>query len=180
MIFNLGLSFIPYIITSFSLVHKNSLIIAILALLIGTIFYPNALYMFTDFIHIKTREYYIFNRQVQYIMDYVVWVKLCVDVLMITLSLILSYETFVNFLKILRCYNHIFPSTVILLIYSALTGIAIYIGRFMRFNSWDILNIRDITTNILTNSTQNDYYLIALFSIMHFVLILLFKNFRDR
>ncbi|WP_036730502.1 DUF1361 domain-containing protein [Peptoniphilus mikwangii] len=180
LIFNVGLSLIPYIISTFCVNHKNKVFLCFIGLVITTIFYPNAIYMFTDLIHIKTHEYYVFSGgNVNYIQDYTHWIKLSCDTVMVVLSLVLSFESFVNILKILRCYGYKIASFILLMLYSGICGIAVYIGRFLRFNSWDILQIRDITTSILSSATENDYMLIGIFAIVHFVIILMFFNLKN-
>lgn len=180
LIFNVGLSLIPFIVSSFCLVNKDNAIICILGILITIIFYPNAVYMFTDLIHIKTSEYYIpSSSSADYIMDYVNWIKLSIDFLMIFMSMALSYESLVNILKVIRCYSYKFASAIIIIIVSIITGIAIYIGRFLRFNSWDFLALVDILRNMIANITLNDYMLIGIFSIVHLLVIVILLNLKD-
>lgn len=180
LIFNVGLSFIPYIASGFTLTKKDSAIIVILGLLISIIFYPNAIYMFTDFIHIKTSDYYkVISGEVVYVMDAINWIKLGAEVCLITLSLVLSYESFINMLKIIRCYGHKIAEFILLVFASAATSIAVYIGRFLRFNSWDIFQIHKIISGIIANISTNDYYLLGTFFSIHFIIILLFYNLKQ-
>ncbi|MBP2024518.1 DUF1361 domain-containing protein [Peptoniphilus stercorisuis] len=180
LIFNAGLSFIPYILTSFCANNKDRILLCTILTLIAIIFYPNAIYMFTDFTHIKTKEYYEFvNGVVTYNMDYLVWIKLSCEVSLITLSLVLSFESFLNILKIVNCYNHLVASFIVLLFFSAITGIALYLGRFLRLNSWDIYKIKEIFIHLLHNLTTNDYILIGVFAAIHFVIILIFANLKN-
>lgn len=180
LIFNVGLSFIPYVISGFTLTKKDKALFVILGLFISIIFYPNAIYMFTDFIHIKTSDYYkIISGEVVYVMDSLNWIKLCAEVALITLSMVLSYESFVNMLKIIRCHGHKIAEFILLIFFSAITSIAVYIGRFLRFNSWDILEVPKIIRSILSNITLNDYYLLGAFAALHFIIILLFYNLKQ-
>lgn len=180
LIFNAGLSFIPYILTSFCANNKERVLLCTILTLIAIVFYPNAIYMFTDFTHIKTRDYYeVLNGVVNYNMDYLVWIKLSCEVSLITLSLILSFESFLNILRTINCSTHLVASFIILLFFSAITGVALYLGRFLRFNSWDIFKIKEILLYLLHNLTVNDYILIGVFAAIHFVMILLFANLKS-
>lgn len=175
LIFNLGLSFIPFILTTFCVNNKEKAGICTIFTLIAIAFYPNAIYMFTDLIHIKTHDFYtVQNGLVNYNLYYLSWVKLCIEVTIVLMSIILSYESFINILIILRCYKHKIASGILLIFFSIITGIAIYIGRFLRFNSWDIFKIHKIATNMLLTFNYNDYILIALFAGLHLLVTILF------
>lgn len=179
LIFNTALSFIPYIVSGFTLTKKDRALIVLSGLFISVIFYPNAIYMFTDFIHIKTSDYYkVVGGEVVYVMQAYNWIRLCTEVGLITLSMVLSYESFINILKIIRCYGHKVAEFIILVFASCATSLAVYIGRFLRFNSWDILQIHKIVSDIINDITINDYYLLASFAILHFVVIIIFSNLR--
>lgn len=180
LIFNLGLSFIPYILTSYCANNKDRVLICSILTIIAILFYPNAIYMFTDLTHIKTSEYYtVINRVVNYNMDYLVWVKLSLEVAMITLSMVLSYESFINILKIVNCYKHKFASFIILVFFSGITGIALYLGRFLRFNSWDVLSFGKIIHHIIFELSINDYLLILIFAAFHFIITIIFAVLRS-
>lgn len=179
LIFNLGLSFIGYIFSNLALIKKNKFL-TLLALLACFVFFPNAIYMFTDFIHIKTAEFYqMSSGKVIYNMDYINWIKLAIDNLMILLSLVLSFETFVNILRSINCYGYKFASFVLLLFFSLVNGFAVYIGRFLRFNSWDILKIHKIMLDLINSLTINDYYLLGTFCLFQFLVIILFANLKS-
>lgn len=180
LIFNAGLSFIPYVVSGFALSKKDSALFVLIGLFVSVIFYPNAIYMFTDFIHIRTSDYYkIIGGEVVYVMEAINWIKLGTEVCLITLSMVLSFETFVNILKLIRCHGHKIAELIMLVIASAGTSIAVYIGRFLRFNSWDILKIHTIVSNILKDISTNDYYLLGAFAIIHFIIMLTLYNMKQ-
>ncbi|CDZ74247.1 putative membrane protein [Peptoniphilus sp. ING2-D1G] len=179
LIFNAGLSLIAYISSGFATVKKHFLL-TFIATFITVIFFPNTLYMFTDYIHIKTSEYYTMSSGAAvYNMDYIYWIKLVVDVGMITLSMVLSYETFINILKTIKCYGYKIASFFILIFMSAISGFAIYVGRFLRLNSWDIFILPSMLRSIIAGFNTNDYYLIGTFALFQFFIILLFSNLKS-
>lgn len=180
LIFNAGLSFIPYLVSGFTLSKKNNSLFVLLGLFITIVFYPNAIYMFTDFIHIKTSDYYkIIGGEVVYVMEAINWIKLGAEVCIIILSMVLSFESFINILKIMRCHGHKIAELIILIFTSAGTSLAVYIGRFLRFNSWDIFKIHTIVSDILNNISTNDYYLLGAFAVIHFIIILTLYNMKQ-
>jgi len=108
-------------------------------------FFPNSLYVVTDFIHISGEKFiwiakkYSSNRGVVYSSEITVWAKLLVIGLGYLFSLLVGLESLNIFERNIRkkvskfiCYSVI--SVIILL-----SGIGVYIGRFLRFNSWDIV-----------------------------------------
>lgn len=180
LLFNVGLSFIPYLLSSLCVNMKHKGLICVPITLVSIVFYPNTIYMFTDLIHIRSREFYSYSGgEMVYVTNYLNWVKLGVMVLLVVLSLVLCFESFINILKIIRCYKYKFASFIMLILFSVLSGVAVYIGRFLRYNSWNIFEIREIINYLVLNTTYNDYMLIALFSAVHFILILMFANLKS-
>lgn len=179
LIFNTGLAFIPFILTSYGKREKTRGIFLILAVLVAIIFYPNCIYMFTDFIHIQRSDYYTNINQVIYVFNYLNWLRLGTDLIMILLSLILGYESFVNLVTIFKCRGHILAEFILLIFFSGLASLGVYLGRFIRLNSWDILNplsLKIQITDIISKMNLNDYYLLCVFAGVHFLVILLFAN----
>ena len=91
------------------------------------LFFPNAPYIFTDVIHLTNHYYSHF------------WVDL-----VLILSCALTGFV-VGFLSLYLMHNLVarlmgrFMSWLFITAVAALTGFGIYLGRFLRFNSWDIL-----------------------------------------
>ena len=110
-------------------------------------FFPNSVYLVTDFIHISNEKFmwmieverYSPDAGVVYSNDIMVWAKLLVIGMGFFFSILVGLESFYIFEQIMRkkyskiiCYSGILGVAL-------LTGIGVYIGRFLRFNSWDIL-----------------------------------------
>jgi uncharacterized membrane protein len=61
-----------------------------------------------------------------------------------------------------------FGRVVFTVIVSILTGFALYIGRFLRFNSWDLLKDPLAILSWLKNGlTMDAIYIILAFAVMH-------------
>lgn len=182
LVINCGLSMFAFVLSEVGLSFKRSAILVLLVTLPAIFFYPNCIYMATDFIHTRTSEFYSIDaqRNVNYVMEFIPWLKMMVDVLFITLSLLLSYETFVNILEIIKVKGHVFAEFIMLIFFSGISGVAVYLGRFVRFNSWDVVspsNLRLIYST-LSNLKYNDYLLIGVFAAFHLAIIILLSIFK--
>ena len=58
---------------------------------------------------------------------------------------------------------------------SLLCGVGIYIGRFLRFNSWDALNIPSIVERMMEEFSWFTVQYIALFTCIIFVLFVFYE-----
>ena len=140
LVWNLFLAIIPYAISLFLENKKNTPKLSLIACsVIWLLFLPNAPYIFTDFIHLRISP------------NHLLWI----DLIVITsfaltgfafyfLSIIGMLKTFSRFLK---NQHH----TYILWILYLLSSFGVYLGRFLRYNSWEILQnplaiIKDITS----------------------------------
>ncbi len=91
------------------------------------LFFPNAPYIFTDLTHLTTRYFGHF------------WVDLMLILLCALTGLVLGFVSLYLMQSVVermlgRPASWLFIATV-----AALSGFGIYLGRFMRFNSWDVL-----------------------------------------
>ncbi|MDO6598268.1 DUF1361 domain-containing protein [Oceanihabitans sp. 2_MG-2023] len=128
LVWNLFLAVIPYAITIYlkSREKTNKFQLAI-AFSIWLLFLPNAPYIITDLIHLKISENPFF------------WL----DVLLVTSfaynGLMLFFLSMVDIKKLLQ--NYFSKNKVSYLMHAILllTAFGIYLGRFLRYNSWDIL-----------------------------------------
>ena len=128
LIWNLFLAVIPYAITTYLKSKKNlSKWHLTIWFCVWLLFLPNAPYIITDLLHLKISE------------NPILWL----DVLLVTSfaynGLILFFLTMVDIKGLLQ--KHISKNKTNYVVYSilALTAFGIYLGRFLRYNSWDIL-----------------------------------------
>ena len=138
MAWNAFLAFIPFVFAlavSF-LFHKKRYFLSVFFGCAWLLFFPNAHYMITDFIHLGGMRFYE-NGAYFYELDK--WCFLFHIAFGMVLSLrfgLVSMDLIYSCLK--EKYNTpaaFFTITAV----SYLSGYAIYIGRFIRLNSWDIL-----------------------------------------
>lgn len=131
LIWNLVLSVVPFLISSSLLLSPkihNRKILLLTASLVWLLFLPNAPYIVTDFLHFKNQ-----NAMPGWF-----------DLLMLT-----SFSWsgiafgFVSITDMQKIWEHKFGSRISgIFIFAScmLSGFGIYLGRFLRYNSWDILS----------------------------------------
>jgi len=91
------------------------------------VFLPNAPYIFTDLIHLQSRYYAHF------------WVDLVLILSCALTGLILSFLSLYLMQTIVRRVFGNLASWLFVAAAAGLSSFGIYLGRFLRFNSWDVL-----------------------------------------
>lgn len=147
MLLNLALAWIPIICAGLALpLFLNSTIkggagmgVSIALLFIWFIFFPNSTYLVTEFHHLRDDAH-----ETPFWFDTIVILSLALCGLMLgSFSLLLVHQ-------MLQFYIPGAYAWIIFIIYVFLSNIGIYIGRFLRFNSWDIFtNPRGLGSNLL-------------------------------
>lgn len=138
LIWNLFLAIIPYLI-SLAINHykiENKLI-QFGILLSWLLFLPNSFYVLTDFIHLSKST--------------IVWL----DLLLMSAFAITSFSFGILSIKEIDIYfkkkNRAKLITILIPIICLLCGFGIYLGRILRFNSWNIISDPfNLFTGILT------------------------------
>jgi len=121
--------------------HKRSVFRKIYLLFLGLIWvavYPNCPYIITDFIHLSGMRYYI--NTIGYTMNFILWY----DFIMISLFIL------TGFLLGFKWIGYIFVGSVLFL-----SSFGIYLGRFIRWNSWDIVFKPKILINSILNNSNH-------------------------
>lgn len=135
IIWNLFLAFIPLVL-SFYLFRPaiNQSLIWWISLLVFIAFLPNAPYILTDTIHIlelSTRNYPLSIILFVLIPQYILFILVGFHAYVIALMRVDNYLQHLHY----NHYQKIFVNAVI----HILCTIGIYLGRFERFNSWDLV-----------------------------------------
>lgn len=148
IVWNLFLAFIPLILSLWLFLRrsKRRSLLWWGGLIVYLTFLPNAPYLLTDIIHLieAIRA------------GYSIWITTLVFIPLHLLAILSGWEAYVislinqgHYLKKQWGKKFIFPSE---LITHALCAIGIFLGRFRRFNSWDLV----IQPNVLLTSTIED------------------------
>jgi len=138
MIWNLFLAFIPWFLASIIHVLKiKNKVILILIVLIWIIFFPNAPYVLTDLIHLGKEK------------SVPLWYDLILLLSYGFTGLLYGFVGLVMLeMKLRENYRKLICDIVTsLMIYLSCFGI--YIGRFLRWNTWDIvMNVEEVVADM--------------------------------
>jgi uncharacterized membrane protein len=91
------------------------------------VFFPNAPYIFTDVVHLTTYFYSHF------------WVDLILILLCALTGLVLGFVSLFLMQGVVRRIFGDMASWLFIGVVAGLSGFGIYLGRMLRFNSWDII-----------------------------------------
>jgi uncharacterized membrane protein len=126
---NLFLAWIPLIITSSALIFQiKSKMYLLSIVVIWILFFPNSPYILTDLFHLKTRN------------SIPVWYDLIVILSYAWAGLICGFISLNDIEQLLAKYFRKTTINFIVVFFLFLSSFGVYLGRFLRWNSWDILS----------------------------------------
>ena len=148
LIWNVFLAIIPYTITMYlnSITNLGKLRLGIW-FLVWLAFLPNAPYIVTDLIHLRIGN------------GSLLWLDVLVVLSFALSGLFLFYLTIIDMQKIITSNFIRIPIGATTTVVLFLCGFGVYLGRFLRYNSWEIISepqvlISDVI-NILLSPFQN-------------------------
>ena len=166
MVWNLFLSIIPFILSYLLIftVKQKWQTISIVIAISWLLFFPNAPYMITGFIHLSTIAFYTTGE-----FEIISWIRLVHFALGISLGIKFGMLSLYNIHQLLLKYYNTAVVYVSLLAISLLSGYAIYVGRLLRLNSWDVLQPISLANEMITNLNS-----FAIFSSLLFAFYIMF------
>lgn len=174
ILWNIILATIPFTISSILLVYtkKENIIkpFFIIGFIIWLLFLPNAPYVVTDFIHLG-RIHAVPVMFDIFVLFSSAWV-----------SLLMGLYSIFHIERILLLKYSKKITNIIILIIILITSFGIYLGRFLRFNSWDFFTSHNsLITSIWKIFTQSNNYVnvygyTLLFFVFIYVLYISFKS----
>lgn len=144
LIWNLFLAIIPFVITSYLTVQPNIKKMKLI-LWFGTwlLFLPNAPYIITDLMHLRLNS------------DSYLWLDILVVTSFACNGLLLFYLSVLDMKNILKTYIKKPVNDILLITLLFLSSFGVYLGRFLRYNSWEILsNPKYLILDILNIALQ--------------------------
>jgi uncharacterized membrane protein len=132
------------------------------------LFFPNAPYIFTDFIHLIYGPYRHF------------WVDLTLVLIYALTGFVLGFVSLYLMQSVVRRMYGQAASWLFIAVVAALSGFGIYLGRFLRLNSWDLIakpiklyhGVSNWAANPLANSTTFTFPLLfATFILLAYVML---------
>jgi uncharacterized membrane protein len=125
---NLFLALIPWWISNY-LKQKESLQIKHLPLIgIWLLFIPNSPYILTDLFHLKLRE------------PFPLWYDLVLVLSFALIGMIVFLKSLKDMFAILKAHVSEMVFTLLIPVVFWLIAFGLYLGRYLRFNSWNVVN----------------------------------------
>lgn len=174
LVWNLFLAWIPFILAylAYTLSWRKQLLYYVIPItaFLWLIFFPNAPYILTDLQHLAKEST---NTPLWYDVIILVWFS-WTGLLLGLVSLYLMHNI------IQRIFGRALGWTFVFIV-SGLSSFGVYLGRFVRFNSWDILNDpKEIVVTILGLAIDPSMRLIAftiLFAVFYLFVYLTLYSF---
>ncbi len=174
LVWNLFLAWIPFLLAYFSYAFswKKPLLYFVLPItaFLWLIFFPNAPYILTDLQHLSKE---VANTPLWYDVIMMVWFA-WTGLLLGIVSLYLMHDI------IQRTFGRV-VGWVFVFIVSGLSSFGVYLGRFIRFNSWDLLNDpKEIVVTVLGLAIDPSRRLVAftiLFTVFYLFVYLTLYSF---
>lgn len=157
-------------------VIKGTVLRKLLSLLIFAVwlaFYPNSAYLVTDALHVYI--HYKIEPGVRFAHEIEFWLHHLLFLFAALIGLALgSYSLYILHQQLNERWNKVFNWSMIVAIL-LLSSIGIYIGRFIRWNSWDLVlqPITIVTDSVEAMTTEANAPLFAGFTVLFFLLQLL-------
>lgn len=123
----------------------------LMIIILFILFFPNTIYVLTDFIHLENYDFFT-----SYPSGYAYGIEDWIVFMMITIGALLAAKIGVLSLFVIKPYLYPFIQKFhiyfLFLLFLA-SSFGIYLGRFFRLNSWDILKIFDFIPMIFDEFT---------------------------
>jgi uncharacterized membrane protein len=129
LVWNLFLAWLPFIISSsFKRVLKIEKWKQLFVFAVWLVFFPNALYIVTDLIHLNLET------TIPKWFDAILLFTSCITGLMMAFISLIRVEKYLSYYFSSRIVN----AQIVFILFVASFGV--YLGRFLRWNSWDIIS----------------------------------------
>lgn len=152
---NLFLAILPLTISSIISTQKIGGWKLWVMLAIWLFLFPNAIYTVTDLIHLSDIEFFRGTygqfSSTDYNMDISVWVVLVKILMCVMFSVVAGVRSLRQVYKVIRDKLGRGMADIGLVAVFLLTGYAVYIGRFLRFNSWDVFRPATLISELVSS-----------------------------
>lgn len=185
LIWNLFLAWIPLFLSSaMKYINKNKRqgikkTIYLLALgFCWLIFYPNAPYIVTDVIHLSVYNYYtISNSSYNFDFNFIMWYDLVLVMLFVFTGYIIGHISLYRVHKIVEDKYKKSLGWIFIFIVSNLSGFAIFLGRFLRLNSWEfVTNPKNLFRMIFGSINSGSLKFTFMFGLFIFLIYIVIYN----
>lgn len=126
---NLFLAWVPLVLSSLTLTfNMKSKVSLALIIVVWILFFPNSPYILTDLFHLKARN------------SVPIWYDLIVILSYAWTGLICGFISLGDIERLLFGYGKGKFINGIVILFLFISSFGVYLGRFLRWNSWDVLN----------------------------------------
>lgn len=158
--------------------HKKSKnIYKVIFLVLWILFFPNTYYILTDLIHFQVYPFFM-NYSDIYYLDLNTWLVFFHILIGSMYAMKIGIDTIDEMRGILKVTSKKVEYSLITILFIA-SSVAIYLGRFIRLNSWQILQIGHIINDVI-NHFSFFIGFVFLFVIIHFLTYSLFSKYQDQ
>jgi uncharacterized membrane protein len=120
--------------------------------IIWLLFYPNAPYMITDFIHFQINN------------SFLVWFDFVIYSIFVWTSFFIGFSSVYLVFRIMKERWNMFISCLSIILVLFLSSFGIYLGRFIRWNSWDaFINPLEFIYSVLKNINIQSVFFSVIF-----------------
>jgi uncharacterized membrane protein len=162
ILWNMFLAFIPFVISYFLLLFskkdQSKKTMFIIGIFLWLLFIPNAPYIITDFVHLGV------VRGVPILFD------ICLLFSSASVGLILGFNSIFHIEQIIKMKFSKRKTSIIIGIIILMISFGVYLGRFLRFNSWDVfVNHTSLIKNIWSIFAQSASHIeVYLYTLLFF------------
>ncbi len=171
LVWNLFLAFIPWWISNILKRKEKLTFIHLPIILIWLLFLPNAPYILTDLFHLKPH------------IGLPLWFDLILVLSFALTGMIVFFKSLKDMLKLLNNRISQFYVTIITPFIFWLVAYGLYLGRYLRFNSWDIIHpfrLMNASFNILFEKDTIGFTLIfSVFMWFLYVMLTCFNKYEE-
>lgn len=181
IIWNLLLALSPMFFSELFLYIKrckkggNWRISACLCLIAWLLLFPNVPYLITDFIHISPLTFYVFTEEgTWYVREIMPWIQLFHIATGVIAGLYIGYSSLYHLHRYMSDRYYKVRAWLLIAFVCIASGYGVYLGRFLRLNSWDILHPFDLLLKIVKNTEFFAIEFTLIFAMFVFVSYLMY------
>ena len=140
------------------------------------LFFPNTIYMLTDFIHFQESLFFLEYPRVYHLIisEWLIFAHLVIGALFASKLGINSIHHMISHLAITKTKVKYTLLTLLFL----LSSLGIFIGRFLRFNSWEFMQIFQIISEVFSHF-KFAFSFVLIFTLIHYITYFIF-SFEDK
>ncbi|XMB72187.1 DUF1361 domain-containing protein [Mycoplasmatota bacterium WC30] len=171
---NLFLAFIPFILVYILDRRKiKSKAINIILLLMWLFLFPNSIYVMTDLIYINYSDFMINGgpySDLLYLQNLEAYLALFHIIIGLIIGLIYGLKSIDTLYKYCKESNFSKYKDLLVVGVFSLSSVGIYIGRFFRYNSWDIIKVWNIISDFFSTLSWFTVFFIFFMTVIQLLL----------